>query len=453
MTALRSAILCLLVFVNIDCTRKDSFMSLDGRWLFKVDSLDHGEREQWFAPDLDRSDWAAQDIPAYWDRYNLHGYVGVGWYFREFQIADTSRPLSLYFGGVDDLADVWVNGTKVGSHLEYRYAFSFDISRFVKPGTNTVVVRVDDESGPGGIYKPVEIVPTADVDGLLRTKYSREKARPSADWVKNGIIYEVYLRSFSPEGTIRGLEGRLDELKNLGVTILWLMPIHPVGALNRKGSLGSPYAVQDYYAINPEFGTLDDFKSLVRSVHDRGMRIIIDLVANHTSWDSELLMEHPDWFKKNEEGAIVAPNPDWTDVAQLDYNNHELRKYMVEMMKYWVRDIGIDGYRCDVAELVPTDFWEVARRELDKIRPVLMLAEGTIPEHHIEAFDLSYSWNLYAAMDKVVNGKTPARIFDELLMNEGYEFPAGSLRMRFNTNHDKNAWDNPAVVKFTRQGA
>jgi glycosidase len=183
------------------------------------------------------------------------------------------------------------------------------------------------------------------------------------------------------------------------------------------------------------------------------MKIIIDLVANHTAWDSKLVMEHPDWFTKNEEGAIVSPNPDWSDVADLNYDHHELRKYMIAMMKFWVRDVGIDGFRCDVAELVPTDFWEHARAELDKIKPVMMLSEGTLPEHHAEAFDVTYSWSVYDVLARVIDGTTPVQIFDNIVKTEGYQFPKGSLRLRFNTNHDKNVWDAPAVTKFTPKGA
>ncbi|MBI3788550.1 MAG: alpha-glucosidase C-terminal domain-containing protein, partial [Ignavibacteriales bacterium] len=251
----------------------------------------------------------------------------------------------------------------------------------------------------------------------------------------------------------KALQRKLPELKELGVTVVWLMPIHPVGELNRKGRLGSPYSIQDFYEVNPEFGTLDDFKSLVNETHKQGMKIIIDLVINHTSWDSKLITEHTDWFTKNKEGAIVAPNPDWHDVADLNYNQHELRKYMIQMMGYWVQDIGIDGYRCDVAELVPTDFWELARKQLDKIKPVMMLSEGTLPEQHVEAFDLTYSWNVYDVFEKIIKGSTLVSVFDDIVRNESFQFPQGSLRMRFNTNHDKNAWDNPAVIKFTPQGA
>jgi glycosidase len=412
-------------------------MSLDGNWLFRVDSLNKGVEEGWFRKGIDRSGWSSIEVPDYWDRYNLETYDGPGWYATAVTIPDSSIHDVIFFGGVDDDADVWLDGVKIGSHVGYSESFYLEVPPGTTSGVKELVVRVDDHGGPGGIYKPVSLVPRDRVLEMYKTKYSEVAARHSEDWVRDAILYEVYLRSFSKEGTFRALEHRLPELKDLGVSVLWLMPIHPTGELNRKGKLGSPYSVQDYDKVNPEFGTLDEFKSLVNTTHALGMKIIIDLVANHTSWDSRLIMDHPDWFTKNAEGAVVSPNADWTDVADLNYDQHELRKYMIEMMKYWVRDVGIDGYRCDVAEMVPTDFWNRARKELDKIKPVMMLSEGTLPEHHVEAFDLTYSWNVY----------------DDVLTMEAYQFPKGSLRMRFNTNHDKNAWDAPAVLKFSPQGA
>jgi glycosidase len=266
------------------------------------------------------------------------------------------------------------------------------------------------------------------------------------------VIYSVYLRSFSQEGTFAGLERRIPELKNMGVTVLWLLPIHPVGEKARKGPLGSPYSVQDYYGINPEFGTMADFKHLLVTAHKNGLKLIIDLVANHTSWDSKLIKEHPEWFARDGKGAIKPPNPDWTDVAQLDYSKPGLRQYMTDMMVWWVRDIGIDGFRCDVAELVPTSFWDEARSRLNRIKPVMMLSEGSIPEHHARAFDITYSWNIYDVLGPLLSGKRPVALLDQILKNEELQFPAGSLRLRFTTNHDKNAWDSPAVLKFGEDG-
>ena len=280
-----------------------------------------------------------------------------------------------------------------------------------------------------------------------------EQARHSEDWVRSGIIYEINTRSFSTEGTFAGIEKGLPGLKKLGVTILWIMPIHPVGVLNRKGPLGSQYSVQDYYGINPEFGTLDDFKSLVVAAHKLGFHLIIDLVANHTAWDSKLIKQHPEWFTKDSAGKIVPPNPDWTDVADLDYSQPGLRTYMTDMMKYWVRDIGVDGFRCDVAEMVPTDFWESARAALDSIKPIMMLAEGTYPKHHLKAFDASYGWNTHGLLGPLISGKISVLSLDTVLNTERRCFPRGSLRMRFSSNHDENAWDAPDVVKYGVSGA
>ncbi len=444
---------CVLV-AGLGCSgKKADEMSMNGGWLFKIDSTDQGLAARWFAEGFDRSDWLQVNVPDHWDRYNLGPYHGVGWYARTFEVADTSGPMALVFAGVDDDADVWINGMKVGAHVGYSEMFSLDVGHSLRRGKNEVVVRVNDRGGPGGIYKPVTLVPLDRVQELLRSKYADLNARPSAQWVRDAVIYEVYLRSFSPQGKFRSLEQRLPELRDLGVTVIWLMPIQPVGEFNRKGKLGSLYAVQDYYGVNPRFGTMEDFKSLVQTTHKLGMKIIIDLVANHTSWDSQLIMEHPEWFTTNAEGAIVAPNVDWTDVADLNYDSHELRKYMISMMEYWVQNVGIDGFRCDVAELVPTDFWERARKELDKIKPVMMLSEGTLPEHHVEAFDITYSWAVCDAFAKVMRGSTPVSIFDDILKNEANQFPKGSLRLRFNSNHHKNAWDAPAVTKYTPRGA
>jgi glycosidase len=291
-------------------------------------------------------------------------------------------------------------------------------------------------------------------DPYPRTKQLGQfPARSSADWVHRAVIYEIYTRSFSPEGTFSGIEKKLPELKSLGVTVLWLMPIHPVGIERRKGALGSPYSVQDYYGINPEFGTLDDFRRLVEGAHKQNLKLIIDLVANHTAWDSKLIKSHPEWFTHDSGGIIVAPNPDWTDVADLDYSHSGLRDYMIAMMKYWVRDVGVDGFRCDVSEMVPTDFWETARASLDSIKPVIMLSEGTYPEHHLKAFDLTYGWNSYGLLSSLLAHKVLPDRIDSLLAEEQRTFPAGSLRLRFSSNHDENAWDKADVEKFGIAGA
>ncbi len=426
---------------------------LDGEWLFTADSLKEGLDRQWYLDSTDRSRWQTVTTPRYWEEYpGLADYDGWGWFARTFRFDKTPEPVSIYFAGVDDEAVVWINGIEVGSHAGYSDPFAVDATRALRTGENLIVVLVKDNGGGGGIYRPITLLESRSLDDMLKSPYFGTPALRSVDWVKDATIYSVYLRSFSHEGTFAGLERRLPELKSLGVTVLWLMPIHPVGVKNRKGRLGSPYAVQDYYGVNPEFGTIQDFKHLLNAAHRQGLKIIIDLVANHTSWDSKLITQHPEWFTKDAAGNIVSPNADWTDVADLDYSKPGLRRYMIDMMRWWVKDVGIDGFRCDVAELVPTDFWEQAREQLNRIKPIMMLSEGSIPEHHVKAFDLTYSWNIYDALEPLVHGKRPVALIDQILKTERLQFPTGSLRMRFTTNHDKNASDAPAILRLGPAG-
>ncbi|HTR80266.1 MAG TPA: alpha-amylase family glycosyl hydrolase [Bacteroidota bacterium] len=280
-------------------------------------------------------------------------------------------------------------------------------------------------------------------------KTSRYQARSSPEWVRRGIIYEIYPRAFSADGTFAAIQKRLSFLKKLGVTILWLMPIHPIGKLKRKGTLGSPYSVSDYYAVNPEFGTIDDLRSLVAAAHSLGFHIIMDLVLGHTSWDSVLMSTHPEWFKRSNNGKIISPDPIWTDVAALDYTHKGLRKYMTEMMKYWIAEIGFDGFRCDDAGRVPLGFWEEARKGLDAIKSVLMISEtDTRPSHHKNAFDLTYSSLLFRSLIDVANDKAPARKLRQLLARERKSYPRDSLLMRFSSNHDRNVIEGPDVDIF-----
>src|SRR5260370_2126034 len=195
---------------------------------------------------------------------------------------------------------------------------------------------------------------------------SKTNARPARDWVRDGVIYEIYARDFSPQENFNGVTAQLDRLGDLGVTILWLMPIHPIGQEKKKGTIGSPYAVRDYYAINPNYGSKDDLKRLISEAHKRRMKVIIDIVANHTSCDS-VMMKWPDVYEHDTNGKITYPH-DWFDVAKLNYANPKLREYMTDMLKYWIREFDLDGFRCDDAEDVPVDFWDNMRAELDKIK-------------------------------------------------------------------------------------
>jgi glycosidase len=269
------------------------------------------------------------------------------------------------------------------------------------------------------------------------------------EWVKNATIYQINTRQFTAEGTFRAAEAHLPRLKELGVDILWLMPINPIGEKNRKGSLGSPYAVKDYLGVNPEFGTLDDLKHFVKAAHEAGLYVIVDWVANHTAWDNPLVNQHPDWYARDWKGDF-RPSPwrDWSDIIDLDYSQPGLRKYMTDALKYWVLEADIDGYRCDVAGMVPSDFWANARQELDAIKPVFMLAEWESKDLHAAAFDMAYAWSWYDALCAITQGRDDLnRLFMYYSHNEK-EYPLDALRMTFVSNHDKNSWEGTEFEQF-----
>lgn len=269
------------------------------------------------------------------------------------------------------------------------------------------------------------------------------------DWSRNATIYEVNIRQFTPEGNFKAFEAHLPRLKALGIDILWLMPIHPIGEKNRKGEMGSYYSVKDYYAVNPEFGTMKEFKALVKKIHDMGMYVIIDWVANHSAWDCNLVGEHPEWYTRTPQGNFQ-PTPwyDWTDIIDFDYNQPGLRKYMTEALKYWVREADIDGYRCDVAGFIPVDFWNNVRSELERIKPVFMLAEWESRDLHAHAFDMTYSWSLWDKLHNVAMGKQDMNVLNEYMAHHVNTFPHNGYRMTFIDNHDKNSWEGNPFSNF-----
>jgi glycosidase len=269
------------------------------------------------------------------------------------------------------------------------------------------------------------------------------------EWSRDATIYQINTRQFTQEGTFAAAVAHLPRLKDLGVTILWLMPVHRIGQVNRKGTLGSPYAVQDYYSINPDLGTADDLKAFVAAAHELGLRVITDWVANHTAWDCNLTIEHPDWYVRDWQGNF-RPTPwwDWEDIIDLDYNNPEVRQYMTEALKWWVTEFDIDGYRCDVAGFVPTDFWNQARRELDQIKPVFMLAEWETRDLHAEAFDMTYGWSWNETMHHIATGKADAEALHVYYSWNEKAWPRNAMRMTFVSNHDKNSWEGTEYEQF-----
>jgi glycosidase len=276
------------------------------------------------------------------------------------------------------------------------------------------------------------------------------------DWAANATIYEVNVRNYTPEGTFQAFAAHLPRLAAMGVSIVWLMPIHPIGRVERKGTLGSQYAVQDYFGVNPEFGTLEDLRQLVQTAHNLGLRVLLDWVANHTSWDNPLVQQHPDWYQHDAHGHLVPPVPDWTDVVAFDYSHRALRRYMTDALLYWVREADIDGYRCDVAGLVPTDFWDEARLELDEVKPLFMLAEwdelypsGGLTWEQFNsdtkllerAFNMTFGLRLHYLLDHIAEGKAPLSDIDGYLAAERAKYPPSVYLMHFTSNHDVNSWD------------
>ena len=284
-------------------------------------------------------------------------------------------------------------------------------------------------------------------------------------WAAHASIYQINVRQYTPQGTFRAVEPDLPRLQKMGVGILWLMPINPIGRSHRKGTLGSAYAVRDHRAVNPDLGTLADLQHLVNAAHKLGMRVIVDWVANHTAWDNALTREHPEWYTHDSLGHFRPPVADWQDVIDLDYRQPALRRYMTESMVYWVKNAGIDGFRADVAGLVPTDFWNDTRRELERIKPVFMLAEWDelFPPTFIsrqefdpntrlleQAFDATYALRLHGLLDSLGRHQKPTAELARYWAAERQRYPAGVSLMTFTSTHDINAWDGS---EYERLGA
>ncbi len=282
--------------------------------------------------------------------------------------------------------------------------------------------------------------------GAAPSIVQNSKLYEHTEWSRNLSIYEVNIRQYTHEGTFKAFALNLPKLKELEVGILWFMPIHPIGEINRKGPLGSYYSIKDYTAVNPEFGTHEDFKDLVKQAHDLGMYVIIDWVANHTSWDNVWTKTNPNFFTKDATGKYVSPY-DWTDVIELNYDNKELWEHMRDAMKFWIDELNIDGFRCDVAAMVPLDFWKWVRPQLEKNKKIFMLAEAHEPELH-EAFDMTYNWQLKDLFVECAKGNKTAADFFNYFEMEKKNYPADAYRMTFTSNHDENTWHGTDQERF-----
>ncbi|MEL7518391.1 MAG: alpha-amylase family glycosyl hydrolase, partial [Pseudomonadota bacterium] len=282
------------------------------------------------------------------------------------------------------------------------------------------------------------------------TQYSSYEPEPyvevaAPEWSADSTIYQMNTRQFTAEGTFKAAKEQLPRLAEMGVEIIWLMPIHPIGEEQRKGSMGSPYAVKDYRAVNPDLGTEDEFRAFVDAAHELGLKVILDWVANHSAWDNPHVDTHPEWYTKTPEGDMMPPEgTDWSDVVDFDYSKAGLREYMTGSLTYWVREFDVDGYRADVAGYVPLDFWETARAELEAIKPVFMLAEWQTRDLHARAFNATYAWGWKEAMQKLVAEGSGAGAMRGYYAGQKTTWPHAAYRMVYTDNHDQNSWDGVA---------
>ena len=287
---------------------------------------------------------------------------------------------------------------------------------------------------------------------ILETERGRKMAEQTKKDLRQLMMYQIFVRNYSEEGTFAMVEKDLDRICSLGTDIVYFLPIHPIGKKNRKGTLGSPYAIRDYRAVNPEYGTLEDFRSLVDGIHARGMQCIIDVVYNHTAPDSVLAAEHPEWFYHKEDGSFGNRVGEWTDIIDLDYAHPQLWDYQIETLKYWAGIV--DGFRCDVAPLVPVAFWERARREVETVRPgCLWLAESIDADFLRElrsrgltahsdgeifrAFDVSYDYDIYQDLAAYLRGEIPLSAYLEAINRQEWIYPDNYVKLRFLENHDQ----------------
>ncbi|MDQ6890865.1 MAG: alpha-amylase family glycosyl hydrolase, partial [Bacteroidota bacterium] len=276
---------------------------------------------------------------------------------------------------------------------------------------------------------------------------NKHKHSTHPKWSYSSNIYEVNLRQYTQEGTFDAFARHLPRLKDMGVQILWFMPITPISEKDRLGSLGSYYAVKNYKETNPEYGSVKDFAELVKEAHDFGFKIIIDWVSNHTGNDHHWINDHPEYYCYNEDQSLHHPHG-WSDVSQLNYENEDLRDDMISAMKYWLKECDIDGFRCDMAHLVPLDFWETAKKKLSKTKENLFwLAECEVPEYHA-VFDATYTWRWMHASEEFYHSRMNLQSFLTVLYKSVTEFPCNAFRVYFTSNHDENSWNGTQFEKY-----
>ena len=269
------------------------------------------------------------------------------------------------------------------------------------------------------------------------------------EWSYSAVLYELNIRQFTPEGTLNAAIERLPFLRSIGIDVIWLMPIYPIGVEGRKGTLGSYYSISDYKGVNPEFGTADDLRAFVSAAHAMGIKVLLDWVANHTARDARWITERPaDWYERDEQGVAKVPW-DWTDTAKLNYANHDVWLGEIDAMRYWVGEFGVDGFRCDMAMLVPIEFWQEASEELHKIKSdIFMLAEAEEDNLFDRAFNMSYQWNVHHIMVDIAQGARRVWDLRNAIHAERQRYPREAMRMSFTSNHDENSWSGSEQSRF-----
>ena len=278
---------------------------------------------------------------------------------------------------------------------------------------------------------------------------TRDNKNIHPEWCYSAVLYEMNIRQLTPEGTLRAAEAYLPNLQALGIDAIWLMPIYPIGNEGRKGTLGSYYSIQDYCAINPEFGTMEDFDHFVEIAHSLGMKVLLDWVANHTARDAKWLQTKPaDWYERESDGTAKVPW-DWTDTAKLNYANHDVWRGQIKAMRFWVEHHNIDGFRCDMAMLVPIEFWQEASYVLHSIKPdIFFLAEAEELNLFDRAFDASYAWEIHHMMCDIAGGARRVWDLRNTLYSDREKYPKSAIRMMFTSNHDENSWSGSEFTRF-----
>lgn len=448
--------------MNRITTKTSHRIDLSGLWKYHSDPGDDGLRRGWHHADFDDSDWEDMQLPGPWGDQSCC----VGWYRRQVTITPELLQLpllKLMIRRADHETEIFINGDLVKEPHSWNAPYYIDLKELLGVTTEPIImhiaIRYNAEGGwePNpvlGVKHPIEIRGGKTCQDAYETDWFTMTPQSVLQKMGQYVLYSVYVRNFTPEGTFEALRARLPVLKSLGVNLLWLLPIHEIGEVGRKGPDGSPYAIRDYRSIHPELGTAEDLRRLIKDVHRMGMKIIIDCVMNHTSPDSVHVTQHPDWFIQDEQGVPRSDVPEWQDVVDWDWDRNEVWEYNVEIMEYWIREFDLDGYRCDVADLVPNGFWSIVRERLEAIKPgdIIMLAESNDPGKHLCGFDLTYNEGFYDVLGEVISGKLDARALRDCCLSSYYGNPRDAARMLFVENHDKeraiNEFGGPEAAKL-----